>query len=54
MELTILDNGWEGLLFDRGRSEFYPLENARIQDVDTSVDSVADELNRFLDEAVDS
>lgn len=54
VELTVLADGWEGFLFDGGRAQFNAVENTGVQEVDTGVDSVTDELNRLLDETVDA
>ena len=54
MQTAVLADGREGLLLNGGGSEFDALKNARVQDVDTGVDAVADELDRLLDETIDS
>lgn len=54
VELTVLGHRGESLLFNRGGSEIDSLEHARVENVDTGIDSVSDELNGLLDEAVDS
>ena len=52
MQQAVLDNGGESLLLDRGRAELNALEHAGVQNVDTGVDAVADELDGLLDETV--
>jgi len=54
VELTVLADGWEGFLFDGGRAQFNAVEDTGVQEVDTGVNSVTDELNRLLDETVDA
>lgn len=54
MEQPILADGGEGLLFDGGRAQVNPLEDTGVQKIDTGVDSVTDELDWFLDEAIDA
>ena len=54
MELSILGHGRESLLLDGSRTELDALEHAGVENVDTGVDAVADELNGLLDEAVDA
>lgn len=54
MELSILGHGGESLLLDRGGAELDAREHAGVQDVDTGVDAVTDELDGLLDEAVDA
>lgn len=54
MELSILAHRWEGLLLDRCRAQLDAIEDAGVEDVETGVDSVPDELDRLLDEAVDA
>lgn len=54
MELAICAHGGEGLLLDGGGAELDAIEDAGVEDVETGVDSVADELDRLLDEAVDA
>ena len=53
MEEAVLDNRRESLLLDGCRAELDALEHARVHDVDTGVDAVADELDGLLDETVD-
>jgi hypothetical protein len=52
VQQAILDNSRECLLLDGGGAELDALEDAGVEDVDTGVDAVADELDRLLDEAV--
>ena len=54
VELALLTDGGEGLLFDGGRAKLNALENTGVQNVDTGVDAVANEFDGFLDEAVDA
>ena len=54
MELTVLDDGGESLLLDRGRAELNALQHTGVQDVDTGVDTVTDELDGLLDETIDA
>lgn len=54
MELTILADGGESLLLNRCRAQLNAVEDAWVEDVDTSVDPVTNELDGLLDEAVDS
>ena len=54
MQLTIANDSGEGLLLDRGRAQLDALQHRRVQDVDTGIDAVADELDGLLDEAVDA
>ena len=54
VELAVADHGGEGLLLDRGGPELDALQHRRVEDVDTGVDAVADELDGLLDEAVDA
>ena len=54
MKLTILGHGRESFLLDRSRTELDALEDAGVQDVDTSVDAVSDELDGLLNKAVDA
>jgi hypothetical protein len=52
--LAVLTDGREGLLLDGGGAEFDTIKDAGVEDIETSIDAVADEFNRFLDEAVDA
>merc|ERR1712054_225469 len=54
VQLAFLDDCWQCLLFDGGRSQLNALQHGGVEDVDTSVDAVAHELHWLLDEAVDS
>lgn len=53
MKLVVGGHGGEGLLLDRGGLELNTVQNSRVEDVDTSVDLVANKLDGLLDEAVD-
>lgn len=53
VKLAILDHGGENLLLDGGRAELDPVEDGGVENVHAGVDSVTDELNGLLDEAVD-
>ena len=53
VELAVVADGREGFLFDARGPQLDPVEHAGIEDVDARVDAVADELDGFLDEAVD-
>lgn len=53
MEFPGLADGGEGLLFDRSRTQVNPLEDTRVQKVDTGVDSVSDKLDGLLDKTID-
>jgi len=53
VEQAVLDNGRESLLLDGCRAQLDALEHARVHDVDTGIDAVADELDGLLDESVD-
>lgn len=52
VELAVLHERGESLLFDGGGPELDALEHRGVEDVDTGVDTVADELDGLLDEAV--
>lgn len=54
MELAVADDGWEGLLLDRGRAQVDAVEDRGVEDVDAGVDAIAHKLDGLLDEAVDS
>lgn len=54
MQLPVGADGREGFLLDGGGAEVDAAEDRRVEDVDARVDTVADELDRFLDEAVDA
>ena len=54
MQTAVLADSGEGLLFDRSGAELDAVQNAGVEDVDTGVDTVADELDRLLDETVNS
>lgn len=54
VEFAVLANGGEGLLLDRGRAQLNAIQDAGAQDVDTGIDPISNELDGFLDEAVDA
>ena len=54
VQLAVLDHVWEGLLLNGCRLELDAVEHGGVQDVDSGIDAVADELNRLLYEAVDT
>lgn len=54
VQLLLLDQDREGLAFDGGWSHFDQVDDGRVEDVDTCVDSVADKLDWLFDESVDS
>lgn len=55
MQLAILNDSRESLLFDRGRSVLLDAaQDGGVEDVETGVDSVANEFDRLLDETVNS
>ena len=54
VQTAVLADSGEGLLLDRCGAELNAAQNAGVEDVDTGVDTVADELDGFLDEAVNS
>ena len=54
VKLAVLDDRRESLLLDGGRAQLDAVQNRRVEDVDTSVDAVSDELDGLLDEAVDA
>ncbi len=54
VQLPILDHGRECLLFDRGRPELDAVQNRCVENVDTGIDAVADELDWLFYEAVDA
>lgn len=54
VELAVLDHGGEGFLFDGGGAQLDAAEHRGVEDVETGVDAVADELDGFLDEPVDA
>lgn len=53
VELVVLDHGGEGLLLNRSRAKLDTVENGGVEDVETGVDTVANELDGLLDESVD-
>lgn len=54
MKLAVSNHGRESLLLDRSRAQLDAVENRSVQDVKTGIDTVADELDRLLDESVDA
>lgn len=54
VELAIQDHGREGLLLDGGRSQIDAVEDRRVENVDTGIDPVADELDGLLHEPLDT
>ena len=54
VQLAVLADGWEGFLFDACGAQLDAVEHAGVEDVDAGVDAVADELDGFFDEAVDT
>lgn len=54
MKLAVSNHGRESLLLDRSRAQPDAVENRSVQDVKTGIDTVADELDRLLDESVDA
>ena len=54
VQTAVLADSGEGLLLDRSGAELDAVQNAGVEDVDTGVDTVADELDGLLDETVDS
>lgn len=54
MELAVSDHGRESLLLDGSRAQVDAVQDGRVEDVETGVDTVADELDGLLDESVDA
>lgn len=52
VELTILANGRESLLLDAGWPQLNAVQNGGVEDVDSGVDPITDELDRLFDKAV--
>lgn len=52
--MAVAAYGGERFLLDGGRAQFDALQDRGVQDIDTSVDAVADKLDGLLDEAVDA
>ena len=52
VELVVLDHGGEGLLLDRSRAKLDTVEDGGVEDVETGIDTVANELDGLLDESV--
>jgi hypothetical protein len=53
VKLLILGHQREDVGFDRSRLDFDTVKDRRVEDVDTSVDTVSDVLLGLLDESVD-
>jgi len=54
VKLAILDDRGESLLLDRCRAQLNALQHGRVENVDSCVDAVSDELDGLLHEAVDA
>lgn len=54
VQLAVGADGGEGLLLDAGGSQLDARQHGGVEDVDARVDAVADELDGFLDEALDA
>lgn len=54
MELAVSNHGREGLLLNGSGAQIDAVENRSVQNVEASVDTVADEFNGLLDESVDA
>jgi hypothetical protein len=54
VKLAVLDDRRESLLLDGGRAQLNAVQDRGVEDVDTRVDAVSDELDGLLDEAVDA
>lgn len=54
VQQAVLANSGEGLLLNRGGAQVDTVQHRGVQDVDTGVDAVANELDGLLDEAVDA
>jgi hypothetical protein len=54
VELTVTADGGECLLFDGGGTQVNALENTGVEDVDTGVDAVTNELDGLFDEAINA
>jgi hypothetical protein len=54
VQLAVAANGGESFLLNGGRAQFDALQDRGVQDIDTSVDAVADELDGLFNEAVDA
>lgn len=54
MQLTLLDHSGESLLLDTGRSQLDAFQDTWVEDIETGVDSVSNELHRLFDESVDA
>jgi hypothetical protein len=54
VQLAVGANGGESFLLDGGRAQVDALQDRGVQDIDTSVDAVADEFDGLFNEAVDA
>jgi hypothetical protein len=54
VKLTVLHNGRESLLLNGGRTQLNSAQDTGVEDVDSGVDAVSDELDGFFDKAVDA
>lgn len=54
VQLAVTNHLGEGLLLDGGGAQLNALQDRGVQDVETSVDAVADELDRLLDETINA
>jgi hypothetical protein len=54
VELAITADGGECLLFDGGGTQLNALENTGVEDVDTGVNAVTDELDWLLNETINA
>lgn len=54
VQLAISNHGGEGLLLDRGGAQVDAVEDGCVEDVETGVNTVADELDGLLNESVDT
>lgn len=52
MQAAVFADGGESLLLNRGGAELDAVQDAGVENVDTGVDAVSNELDRFLDETV--
>ena len=52
--MAVLNHGGERFLLDRGRAELNAVEHRCVEDINTGINAVADELDGLLDEAVDA
>jgi len=54
VKLAVLDDRRESLLLNGGRAQLDAVQDGGVENVDTRVDAVSDELNGLLDETVDA